>query len=197
MWHTLAYGRDLFNSVQYEDDFESSLPKISDTEAKENIGILRFFGADGITMSLLMEAFREGVDKKSRFGFTTDSIRAMQGLSLMHRLLRQYTEAESVLTKALALAHSAANTDIEFQLHILYEYGEFYLDQGNLMRAERKYLHVEKAIRQHKPIGTEMLHLQVFGSLTTLAIGQRRLQQAELLLKKAFGLSSELGYEES
>lgn len=105
IWQTFQYGRDLFYGIRYNDEFEDLRPEAVDAEATDGTGILRFFAPTGITMSMVVEAFKEGVDKKSSFGYTRESIRALQGLSLAHQILRQFAEAESVLAKALALAH--------------------------------------------------------------------------------------------
>lgn len=191
IWQTFEYGRDVFYGIRYDDEFEDLASEAVDAEATEDTGILRFFAPTGITMSMVVEAFKEGVDKKSRFGYTRESIRAMQGLALAHQILHQFTNAERVLSKALALAHSAADTDTSFRLHILYYYGELYLDQGKLEEAEKKFLLVEKAINQHHPPSTDILQLQLLGSLASLAIRQQRLQRAQSLLERALVLPVE------
>ena len=191
IWQTFEYGRDSFYGIRYDDEFEDLPSETVDAEATDGTGILRFLTSTGVTMSMIVEAFKEGVGKKSRFGYTRESIRAMQSLSLAHQILRQFADAESVLSEALALAHMATDTNIEFRLHILYYFGELYLDQGKLEDAEKKFLLVENAIDQHHTPSANVLQLQLLGSLATLAIRQHHLQQAQSLLEKALFLPVE------
>jgi len=184
LWQALDIGRDMFYDIQYDEDFELSSPSVADINYQDENGILRFF-SNKETMNALVEAFKEGVQRKSRFGFTLESLRAMQGLSLTHRVLKQYAEAESILAKALALAHSATATDMVFRLQISYEFGELYLDQGKLNQAERKFLFVEKAIRQHQTPHATILQLQVAGALADVALHRQRPRQAESILRSA------------
>jgi tetratricopeptide (TPR) repeat protein len=190
VWQALDLGLDLFYNIRYDEDFEFSSQATAEINHDDENGILRFFRSREVTCALI-EAFKEGVQQKSRFGFTLDSLRAMQGLSLTYRVLKQYAEAESILAKALALAHSATTTDLAFQLQILYEFGALYLDQQKLSEAEMKFLFIEKAIRQQRTSDTDVLRLQVIGGLATVALRRQLLLQAESLLRNA--LSSQRG----
>ena len=196
MWNAMKYGRDMLYSVRYDDEFDGSLPEAVGTNFANEIGILQFFAPGGITMPMLVEAFRKGVEKKSRFGYTQESLRAMQGLSLAHRILRQYADAESVLAKARDLADSTIDADVELKCQVLYEFTELYLDRAKFEDAEKNLLLIEEAIRQNQLPRGNLLHLTILGSFATLAIRQRQPQRAQSFLEKALKLPSESSRDE-
>ena len=193
IWQTFEYSRDLLHGIRYDDEFEDLPSEVVDAEITDGTGISRFLKSTGITMSMLVEAFQEGVDKSR--ALVTQVNRYAQ-CSVFPSCIRyyanlQHTDAENVLSEALTLANGTPNSDDELQIHLQYYHGELYLDQGKLDDAEKKFLLVEKAIDQQHTPNTDILHLQLLGSLATLAIRQHRLQQAQSLLEKALGLPIE------
>lgn len=184
IWQTLTLGRDLFYKTRYDDELEISHPSRTHSD-DEDIGVLRFFGTTSISLPMLLEAFEEGEKEKSRFGFNAQSIRAMQGAALVYRLQRRYSHAERVLEEALACTQRVLGADHQIQPQIQYELGEVYLEQGKLDHAARKFLLVEIAILGHTGLNATYFRVNLFGSLATIALRRRQLQQAESLLVRA------------
>lgn len=191
IWQTLTLGRDLFYNTRYDDELDIFHPGNTHRE-DDDFGILRFFGTTGVSLPMLLEAFEEGEKEKSRFGFNAESIRAMQGASLVHRLQRNYKQAESELKEALTCTQRISEADRQIQTRIQYELGEIYLEQGNIEQAARTFLLVEIALTGHKDMDATFLRANLFRSLATIALQRRRLLQAQSLLARAISSTSSL-----
>src|SRR5271170_7861593 len=99
MWQARYIWQDMIFRVRYADEFE----EVDQTTESSNFNheeATEQFKFTHDTKRFLTAAFAKAVKKKSQFGISVDSIRAMRGLSLVHRMFREYGEAENVLEEA-------------------------------------------------------------------------------------------------
>ena len=154
-----------------------------EVKVDDEMTIFQLLNIEFANTSFLVEAFEHAVEKKSRFGYTADSLFAMKALALIYRISKKFEDAENVLGRALSLSYSVPEMGDEIKYQLLYDFGALYLDQGNTYRAEQQFSLILKSHLTDRGLIYSNLHARAHECLAAIAFRDDLLPRVETLLE--------------
>jgi tetratricopeptide (TPR) repeat protein len=193
-WQIYQRAVDAFHNIQYDDSLVAELPTLSTPLDKGNRVFTLLATKNGV--KYLIDSFEAACHHASRFGHSQASILAMQRLSWIHRIERNYERATQILLDASTLAITLGVPD-NVSLDLQYDLARVYLDGGHQDSADKEFhLIIRKTSVVEVPVPTlKILKTKATIGLADVCVARGQFQQAVHLLLQA--KSDQLAYSGS
>ena len=182
--HPYTLAEDLILGTLYQEYLQAPHEILYKDQSAEKTSktIFQYLNTKPTSLSLFEESFQRATKEQSKLGFSKARLRAMKALSVMHRISKEYEEAERLLFDTLRLLSDFKVYDFDLECDLTLNLGRLYLDEQRFDMAEEQFSRVSRRTKGSEFSKYNPLYLVALEGLSATYFQRGNLEAAEFLM---------------